>query len=142
MKPCLKTITLTKQTQKRATSHSSHGAIQIFFNFSMKSKAQNSKKIVSLTSRKERKQLSTSPSSKESKPRQMLQLGSPSSSAFLKVLLLSLLHTHPSIFTDFTSRLRCAKHHSVSLSVQPLMSIKLIPGAQPLNALLCLHRIK
>lgn len=72
----------------------------------------------------------------------MLQLGSPSSSAFLKVLLLSLLHTHPSIFTDFTSRLRCAKHHSVSLSVQPLMSIKLIPGAQPLNALLCLHNIK
>lgn len=41
----------------------------------------------------------------------------------------------PGIFTNLTSRLRCAKHHPLSLGVQPLMGDKPIPGAQPPNFL-------
>lgn len=41
----------------------------------------------------------------------------------------------PGIFTNLTSRLRCAKQHSLSLGVQPLMGDKPIPGAQPPNSL-------
>lgn len=135
MKPYIKTYKYSCWTNLIVSYFAA--AIPFSFSFPVKFKALVGKKIVLLTKKEEiiclpayvpDIHLPAKYNQSPDRPRiSALSLHPP----FLKCYFHLFFTPIPGIFTNLASRLRCAKHHSLSLDVQPLMGDKPVPGAQP-----------